>query len=92
MAIAMARHILLDTKEQAERLKNELAKGASFEALAKKHSSCNSAKRGGDLGEIRKGQLVKSVEKVIFTQALKKIHGPVKSQFGFHLIQIYFRD
>jgi len=92
MAIAMARHILLDTKEQAESLKKELAKGASFETLARKHSSCNSAKRGGDLGEIRKGQLVKSVERVIFTQALKKIHGPVKSQFGFHLIQVYFRD
>ena len=92
MGIAMARHILLDTKEQAENLKKDLAKGASFETLAKKHSSCNSAKRGGDLGEIRKGQLVKPVEKVIFTQTLKKIHGPVKSQFGYHLIQIYFRD
>jgi peptidyl-prolyl cis-trans isomerase C len=49
-------------------------------------------KKGGDLGEIHKGQLVKPVEKIIFNQALKKIHGPVKSKFGFHLIKIYYRD
>jgi peptidyl-prolyl cis-trans isomerase C len=60
--------------------------------LAKKHSTCNSAKKGGDLGEIRKGQLVKSVEQVIFKKPLRQVHGPVKSQFGFHLIEVYYRD
>lgn len=92
MSIAMAKHILVASKEQAETLKRELAKGAKFDALAKKYSQCPSSKRGGDLGEIRRGQLVKPVEKVVFTQPLKRIHGPVKSQFGFHLIQVYFRD
>ena len=92
MSIAMAKHILVKTREEAERLKKQLTLGASFETLAKKHSTCPSKKRGGDLGEIKKGQLVKPVEKVIFTQALKKVHGPVKSQFGFHLIQVYYRD
>ncbi|KZX76400.1 peptidylprolyl isomerase [Oleiphilus sp. HI0009] len=92
VATAMAKHILVKTREEAEQLKKQLILGKSFEALAKKHSTCPSKKKGGDLGEIRKGQLVKPIEKVIFTQPLKKIHGPVKSQFGFHLIQVYYRD
>jgi peptidyl-prolyl cis-trans isomerase C len=93
MSTAMAKHILVKTREEADKLKKQLQQGgASFETLAKKHSLCPSKKRGGDLGEIRKGQLVKPVEKVIFTQALKTIHGPVKSQFGFHLIQVYYRS
>ena len=92
MPIAMAKHILVKTREEAERLKKQLKLGASFETLAKKHSTCPSKKRGGDLGEIKKGQLVKPVEKVIFTQALKQTPGPVKSQFGFHLLPVYYRD
>jgi len=91
MSTAMARHILVSDKEEAEKLKAKLAKGADFESLARKFSQCPSKKKGGDLGEIRKGQLVKPVEQVIFKQALKVIHGPVKSKFGYHLIQIYYR-
>jgi peptidyl-prolyl cis-trans isomerase C len=90
--VAMARHILVKHKDEAEDLKQRLLKGENFEVLAKKYSSCNSAKKGGDLGEVRKGQLVKSVEQVIFKKALKQVHGPVKSQFGFHLIEVYYRD
>lgn len=92
MSLAMAKHILLKDKEMAESLLLQLAKGAEFEKLAQKHSLCPSKKRGGDLGEIRKGQLVSSVEQVIFKQALKKVHGPVKSKFGYHLIWVYFRQ
>ena len=92
MASAMARHILVKHKDEAEKLKQRLLKGEDFEKLAKKHSTCNTAKRGGDLGEVRKGQLVGSVEQVIFKKPLNKVHGPVKSQFGFHLIEVYFRD
>jgi peptidyl-prolyl cis-trans isomerase C len=87
----MAKHILTKDKESSEKLKLALAKGADFSKLALKHSLCPSKKRGGDLGEIRKGDLVKPVEQVIFKQALNKIHGPVKSKFGYHLIQVYFR-
>jgi peptidyl-prolyl cis-trans isomerase C len=90
--VAMARHILVKPKDEAENIKQRLLKGEKFEVLAKKYSSCNSAKKGGDLGEIRKGQLVKSVEQVIFKKPLKQVHGPVKSQFGFHLIEVYYRD
>jgi len=92
MPNAMARHILLKNKEDAEKLKKQLDNGADFAALAKKHSQCPSKKKGGDLGEIRPGQLVKPVEQVIFKKALKVVHGPVKSKFGYHLIQVYFRQ
>ena len=89
---AMARHILVKQKDDAEKIKQRLAQGESFDVLAKKYSTCNSSKTGGDLGEIHKGQLVKPVEQVIFKKPLKQVHGPVKSQFGFHLIEIYYRD
>ncbi|MEH6650268.1 MAG: peptidylprolyl isomerase [Motiliproteus sp.] len=92
MPMAMARHILVKTKEQAEQLKQKLANGADFALLAKKHSTCPSKKKGGDLGEIRPGQMVKAVDQVIFKKPLKQIHGPVKTQFGYHLIQVIFRD
>lgn len=92
MPMAMARHILVKTKEQAEQLKQKLASGADFALLAKKHSSCPSKKKGGDLGEVRPGQMVKAVDQVIFKKPLKQIHGPVKTQFGYHLIQVIFRD
>jgi len=51
MAKACARHILVKTQEEAETIKRQLAGGADFASLAKKHSLCNSAKKGGDLGE-----------------------------------------
>lgn len=92
MSLAMAKHILLKDKQTAESLLQELNKGADFAKLAQTHSLCPSKKRGGDLGEIRKGQLVASVEQVIFRNAIKKVHGPIKSKFGYHLIWIYFRQ
>jgi len=91
MAKAMARHILVKTKEEAEKIKQQLENGGNFFALAKKFSECPSKKKGGDLGEIKPGQLVKSVEQVIFKKELKITHGPIKSKFGYHLIQTYFR-
>lgn len=92
MPNAMARHILVKTKDEAEQLKQRLAKGEDFAKLAKKHSTCNSAKRGGDLGEVKPGQMVKSIDNVIFKKPTNKVHGPIKSQFGYHLVEVYFRD
>jgi len=92
MASAMARHILVKQKDEAEKLKQRLLNGEKFDVLAKKYSTCSTAKKGGDLGEIRPGQLVKSVEQVVFKKPVNQIHGPVKSKFGFHLIVVYFRD
>jgi peptidyl-prolyl cis-trans isomerase C len=92
MKSAMARHILVKQKQDALELMQRIGKGESFETLAKKYSTCPSKKRGGDLGEVRPGQLVKSVEQVIFKKPTNKVHGPVKSKFGFHLIEVYYRD
>ncbi len=91
MAIACARHILVSNREQAESLKQQLAGGADFGRLAKKHSLCNSAKRGGDLGEFRPGQMVKAFDQVVFKKPLLTVHGPIKTRFGFHLIETIYR-
>lgn len=92
MAKAMARHILVRTEAEALALKKRIAAGEAFDLLARKHSTCPSGKRGGDLGEVRPGQMVRAVDQVIFKQALREVHGPVKSQFGYHLIQVFFRE
>ncbi len=91
MAVASARHILVKTKAEAEKLKQLLEKGEDFARLAKKHSLCNSAKRGGDLGEFRPGTMVKAFDDVVFRKKVLEIHGPVKTKFGFHLIQTLYR-
>ncbi|RUO22590.1 peptidylprolyl isomerase [Aliidiomarina iranensis] len=92
MAKAAAVHILVKTKEEAEKLKSELAKGANFHELAKKHSLCPSGKKGGDLGEFRPGQMVKAFDNVVFKKPILQVHGPVKTQFGFHLIKTLYRS
>lgn len=92
MPIAMARHILVKTEAEATQLKKRLAAGEPFDVLAKKHSTCPSKKRGGDLGEIKPGQMVRAIDQIIFKKPLKQIHGPVKTQFGYHLVQVFFRN
>lgn len=92
MRSAMARHILVKTADEAKALKRRMEKGDNFEQLARKHSQCPSGKRGGDLGEVKKGQMVASVDKAIFSGPLRQVQGPVKSRFGYHLVQVYFRD
>lgn len=92
MPIAMARHILVKTEAEAVALKKRLAAGEAFDVLARKHSTCPSKKRGGDLGEVRPGQMVRAVDQIIFRKPLKVVHGPVKTQFGWHLVQVFYRD
>lgn len=89
---AAACHILVKTMQQAEKLKTELDKGANFQQLAKNHSICPSAKRGGDLGEFGPGQMVKAFDNVVFKKAILTVHGPVKTKFGFHLIKTLYRN
>ena len=92
MPTAMARHILVKTEAQAADLKKRLAAGEAFDVLAKKYSTCPSRKRGGDLGEVRPGQMGRAIDQIIFKKPLKQIHGPVKTQFGYHLVQVFYRD
>lgn len=92
MASACALHILVKTEKQAAELKVQLANGADFGALAKKYSLCPSKKKGGDLGEFRRGQMVKSFDEVVFKRPLLKVHGPIKTKFGYHLIKTLYRS
>jgi peptidyl-prolyl cis-trans isomerase C len=91
MAKARARHILVKSKEECEKLKADIEKGADFAKVAKEKSLCPSGKTGGDLGEFGKGMMVPEFDTVIFTAELGKVHGPVKTQFGYHLIEIISR-
>lgn len=92
MAKACARHILVKTKAEAETLKQQLAAGGDFGQLAKKHSQCGSAKQEGNLGEFSPGQMVKAFDNVVFKKPILTVHGPIKTQFGFHLIETIYRD
>lgn len=91
MAKARARHILVSTKEACEDLKTQIEGGADFAALAKAHSKCPSGKQGGDLGGFGPGQMVKEFDQVVFSGEVGKVHGPVQTQFGYHLLEITSR-
>ncbi len=91
MATASARHILVKTKEQADALKKRLAQGADFASLAKQYSTCSSAKKGGQLGEFPPGKMLKAFDNVVFQLPVLTVHGPVKTKFGFHLIETIYR-
>ena len=88
MAKASARHILVDSEEKCNELKAEIEGGKDFADVAKEHSSCPSGQSGGDLGEFSPGQMVKEFNDVVFSGEVGVIHGPVQTQFGYHLIDI----
>jgi len=92
MTKAKARHILVSTKEECENLKKEIENGKDFTEMAKAHSSCPSGQQGGDLGEFSPGMMVKEFDEVVFRDEVGKVHGPVQTQFGFHLIEITSRS
>jgi peptidyl-prolyl cis-trans isomerase C len=91
MAIAAARHILVETQDECENIKKQIEEGADFAEMAKSHSKCPSGEKGGALGEFSPGQMVKEFDEVVFSGDLEKIHGPVQTQFGYHLIEITSR-
>ena len=91
MPTAAARHILVSTEEECQALKDQIEGGADFADLAKKHSSCPSGKEGGDLGEFGPGQMVPEFDEVVFTGEVNVVHGPVQTQFGFHLLEVTSR-
>ena len=89
---AAALHILVKEEALANELLAKLEKGASFQQLAKKHSTCPSGRNGGDLGEFRQGQMVPAFDKAVFTCPLIKPFGPVKTAFGYHIIKVRYRS
>ncbi len=92
MAKATARHILVKTEEQCEQLKQEIAGGKDFAEVAKEHSSCPSGRSGGALGSFGPGQMVKEFDEVVFSADLNTVQGPVKTQFGYHLLEVTSRS
>ena len=88
MKRASARHILVATEQECQALKNQIEAGADFAEIARKHSKCPSGRRGGDLGEFGPGQMVREFDAVVFSGALHQVQGPVKTQFGYHLLEI----
>jgi peptidyl-prolyl cis-trans isomerase C len=83
-----AAHILVAKEDQAKDLLQKIKAGTSFADLAKKHSMCPSGRKGGDLGWFGKGMMVKEFEDAAFNNAKGQVVGPVKTQFGWHLIQV----
>jgi peptidyl-prolyl cis-trans isomerase C len=83
-----ARHILVETEDEAKQVEEELKKGADFAELAKKKSKDPGASDGGDLGFFTKDQMVPEFSAVAFALEPGKISDPVKSQFGWHVIKV----
>src|ERR1700759_922258 len=83
-----ARHILVETEEQAKKIEDELKKGADFAELAKKESKDPGASDGGDLGFFTKEQMVPEFSTAAFALEPGKISDPVKTQFGWHVIKV----
>ena len=92
MATAAARHILVPDEETCQKLKDEIESGADFADLAKERSRCPSGAKGGDLGTFGPGQMVPEFDTVVFNEAVNTVHGPVKTQFGYHLLEVTARS
>ncbi len=88
MAQATARHILVDTEDGCLDLKNQIESGADFAEMARQHSQCPSGQQGGELGTFQRGQMVREFDQVVFNEEIGKVHGPIKTEFGYHLIEI----
>ncbi len=84
-----ARHILVDNEEKCNEILNSIVNGViSFEEAARQESTCPSGQKGGDLGEFGHGQMVKEFDEAAFAAEPGKVVGPVKTQFGYHLIRV----
>ena len=86
---ASAKHILVDSEEKANDILGKINAGeVSFEDAAKEHSTCPSKDAGGDLGTFGRGQMVPEFENALFNMNNGEVSGPVKTQFGYHLIKL----
>ncbi len=83
-----ASHILVDSLEKAEEILKEINTGLDFADAAQKYSSCPSKASGGNLGKFGKGQMVVEFENAVFSMNVGEVSSPVKTQFGYHLIQL----
>jgi len=82
-----ASHILVEKHSQALKVLEELNAGKNFKELARKYSTCPSRKKGGDLGFFGRGRMINEFEKAAFALKMGEVSGPVKTQFGYHVIK-----
>lgn len=88
-ASVAASHILVDSEEKANEIKAKIEAGeVSFEDAARENSSCPSGQNGGALGEFTHGQMVPEFDEAAFSMEVGELRGPVKTQFGFHIIKV----
>jgi len=86
---ASARHILVDDEAFCKELKEKINSGeVSFDEAAREYSRCPSGAKGGDLGRFGQGQMVPEFDKVVFNDEVGVVHGPVQTQFGYHLLEV----
>ena len=83
-----ARHILVNSEAEAIQIKKAIDDGGSFTYYAQKYSLCPSGKNGGDLGYFGKGQMVKPFEDAAFELSVGQVSEPIKTEFGWHLIEV----
>jgi peptidyl-prolyl cis-trans isomerase C len=92
MATATARHILVADEHVCKDLKTQIENGeTTFEEAAQSYSECPSGNEGGDLGSFGKGAMVPEFDAVVFNDEVGVVHGPVKTQFGYHLLEVTSR-
>ncbi len=93
MQTATARHILVNDESRCLDLKEQIDSGkTSFEEVARDHSLCPSGVKGGELGSFGQGDMVAEFDKVVFNDEIGVVHGPIKTQFGYHLLEVTKRD
>ena len=92
MPVASARHILVYSEEACLDLKKQIEEGTDFAEAAKTHSQCPSGSRGGELGSFRPGQMVPEFDKAVFTGNVGELQGPIKTEFGYHLLEVTSRQ
>lgn len=83
-----ASHLLVDSEEKANDLKKQIEGGAAFAEVAKANSTDGSAQTGGDLGWFGLGAMVKPFEDAVVAAEVGKVTGPIKTDFGWHLILV----
>lgn len=83
-----ASHILVPTEQEADEIMAEISQGKDFSELAREKSTCPSKEKGGSLGWFKRNQMVKEFEEACFMGAPGDIIGPIKTQFGWHIIKV----